>query len=172
MAEFKEVIQRTKGKLNSDIGIGDFYEEYKREGEVKKRNIVNYSIYSNILKDFNKELSKRIVYNCQTYHLPYKLGLLGVIKFEQSFSEDNKHKWAVNWKKSKEIGQIVYFENSERYKWKWDKHQTLKGKRYYQFKANQPNSRLIKKALTDNPFVLPYKHLFLFYHVYIQSYLI
>lgn len=151
MTEFKEVIQRTKGKLNSDIGIEDFYDEYKREAEVKKRNTVNYSTYGNILKDFNKELSKKIVFNCQTYHIPYKLGLLGVIKFEQSFSEDSKHKWAVDWKKSKEIGQIVYFENSNRYKWKWDKNKTLVGKRYYQFKAIRPNSRLIKKALTDNP---------------------
>ncbi len=151
MTEFKEVIQRTQGKLNSDIGLNHFYEEYEREAEVKNRKIVDYKTYTSVLKDFNKILSEKVVFNCQTYSMPYKLGLLGVIKFEQQFNSDKKYKWAVDWKKSKELGQIVYFENSERYKWKWDKYKTLKGKRYYQFKATQPNSRLIKQALTKNP---------------------
>jgi len=151
MIEFKEVIQRTQGKLNSDIGLNDFYEEYKREAEVKNRKTLSNKIHASILKDYNKILSQKIVFNCQTYSMPYKLGLLGVIKFEQQFESENKHKWAVDWKKSKELKQIVYFENSERYKWKWDKYKTLTGKRYYQFKATQPNSRSIKQALIKNP---------------------
>jgi len=151
MIEFKEVIQRTQGKLNSDISLKDFYQEYKREAEVKQRKIVDYKTHTSILKDFNKLLSEKIVFDCRTYPLPYKLGLLGVIKFEQSFNTDKQYKWAVDYKKSKELKQIVYFENSERYKWKWDKQKTLKGKRYYQFKATRPNSRSIKQALTKNP---------------------
>jgi len=151
MTEFKEVIQRTQGKLNSDIGLSDFYEEYKREAEVKGRGITDYKVYTSIVKDFNKILSEKIVFNCLTYPLPYKLGLLGVIKFEQNFDSSKQGKWAIDWKKSKETGQIVYFENSERYKWKWDKQKKLKGKRYYQFKATRPNSRSIKQALIKNP---------------------
>lgn len=151
MAVFKEVIQRTQGKLNLDIGLSDFYEEYKREAEVKGRSIIDHKIHASILKDFNKKLSEKIVFNCSTYQLPYRLGLLGVIKFEQNFDSSKQGKWAIDWKKSKETGQIIYFENSERYKWKWDKQKKLKGKRYYQFKATRPNSRLIKQALVENP---------------------
>ena len=148
---FKEV-KRTKGKLNSEIGIRNFYQEYKREAEAKLRKPRDYKTYSEVLKDFNKLLSQEIVYNNECCTLPYRLGLLGVIKFEQNFDEDNKHRWAVNYKLSKELGQIVYFENSDRYKWKWDKSSVkLKGKRYYQFKASKINSRLIKRAKTENP---------------------
>lgn len=97
-------------------------------------------------------MSRKIVYENASYKIPYKLGLLGIIKFHQKFNDDNKHRWAVDWKKSKEIGQIVYFENSDRYKWRWDKSYTrFKGKKYYAFKATKLNNRLIKKAKKENP---------------------
>ncbi len=149
--KFKKV-KRTKGKLNTEIGIKDFYNEYTREAEAKLRSHINYKVYTSILKDFNKLLSEEIVYNNECYPLPYKLGLLGVIKFEQNFDEDNRYRWAVDWKKSKELGQIIYFENSDRYKWRWDKSTVkLKGKRYYQFKESRINSKAIKKAKMQNP---------------------
>lgn len=144
--------KRTKGKLKTDIGIKDFYEEYLREASVKGRTPVSYEVYSKVLKAFNQKISTKIVYECTTYKMPYRLGLLGVIKFEQSFDAKKKHKWAVDWKTSKEVNQIVYFENSDRYMWRWDKsHTRFKGKKYYAFKATKQNRLLVTQAKKDNP---------------------
>lgn len=144
--------KRTKGKLKVDVGLKDFYVEYKREAEIKNRKPLSYTIYSKIIKEFNASVSNRIVYNCETYKMPYRLGLLGVIKFHQSFNPENKYKWAVDWKASKEYNQIVYFENSDRYKWRWDKsYSRFKGKKYYAFKATKENRILITRAKQQNP---------------------
>lgn len=145
--KFKETL-RTKGKMNAEIGIISFYKEYKDEAIKKERTtFVDFKKYSKVLKDFNKLLSNKIVYENECYKLPYRLGVLGVIKFDQNFDEDRKHKWAVDWKRSKEEGTIIYFENTDRYKWKWDKsNMKLKGKKYYQFKASRDNTRLIAKV--------------------------
>lgn len=149
---FDKVIKRTKGKLKVDIGIKDFYQEYCRESKSKNKKTQEYKKYSAILGDFNKILSTKIVTNCESYKMPYKLGLLGVIKFHQNFDIEKKHKWAVDWKKSKELKQIVYFENSERYKWRWDKSYTrFKGKKYYAFIASRQNKRLVKQVKKQNP---------------------
>lgn len=149
---FDKVIKRTKGKLKTDIGIKDFYNEYCREAKIKNRIPMAYSEYSKILGEFNKILSLKIVYKCETYKIPYKLGILGIIKFHQEFDDKNKHKWAVDWEKSKKLNMIIYFENSDRCKWRWDKSYTrFKGKKYYAFKATRLNNRLIKKAKQENP---------------------
>lgn len=144
--------RRTKGKLKVDIGIKDFYIEYKREAETKNRKPVSYDIYRQVIKAANIIISNKIVYECETYKMPYRLGLLGVIKFEQSFNPDTKYKWAIDWKSSKEHNQIVYFENTDRYKWRWDKsYSRFKGKKYYAFKPTKQNKLLVTKAKRENP---------------------
>lgn len=144
--------KRKKGKLKADVGIKDFYTEYKREAKVKNRKTLLYSTYSQILTDFNKTISNRIVFQCETYKIPNKLGLLGVIKFHQNFDQSNKHRFAVDWKKSKELGFIVYHEDSKRYMWRWDKsHTRFKGKKYYAFRATKQNKLLITQAIRSNP---------------------
>jgi len=144
--------RRTKGKLKVDIGLKDFYAEYKREAKIKDRTPVSYEVFSKAIKLFNTKISERVVYKCESYKMPYRLGLLGVIKFEQKFDPDKKYKWAIDWKTSKEHNQIIYFENSDRYKWRWDKSYTrFKGKKYYAFKATKQNKILIKTAKQENP---------------------
>jgi len=144
--------KRTKGKLKVDIGLKDFYTEYKREAKIKGRTPVSYDIFSKGIKLFNTKVSEKVVYNCASYKMPNRLGLLGVIKFEQNFDIENKHKWAVDWKASKEHNQIVYFENSDRYKWRWDKsYSRFKGKKYYAFKPTKQNKLLVTKAKRENP---------------------
>lgn len=144
--------KKGKNKLKVDVGIKQFYNEYKRYAELKNLQTISYDTYSKILFDFNKSVAAKIASECITYKIPYKLGLLGVIKFHQSFSQDNKHRFAVDWKKSKELGFIVYHENSERYMWRWDKSYTrFKGKKYYAFKATKQNKLLITQAIRKNP---------------------
>lgn len=160
MAKFKE-IKRSKGKLPVDIGIKDFYKEYQEEGLRKERTtLVEYPTYSQVLLSFHKLLVTKLVNENECYKLPYKLGLLGIIKFDQEFDVDRRNKWAVDWKKSKELGQIVYFENTERYKWRWDKTgMKLKGKKYYNFKASRDNNRLLAKIKKANPRIDYYRQL-------------
>ena len=160
MTKFKEKI-RTQGKLNAEIGINDFYKDYIREAESKERTtIVDFKTYSSVLKDFHKILVNKIVTENECYKMPFKLGLLGIMKFDQNFDEEKKHRWAVDWKKSKELGQIIYFENTDRYKWRWDKSSVkLKGKKYYQFKASRNNTRLIAQTKKSNPKLDYYRQL-------------
>lgn len=147
-----KVGKRTKGKLKADVGIKDFYTEYEREASIKSRSTVDYKLYTEILKAFVKKLCARILHNSSSYKMPYRLGVLGIIKFEQNFDPTKKHKWAIDWKASKENNQIVYFENSDRYKWRWDKsYSRYKGKKYYAFKATKENNRFIKQAILKNP---------------------
>jgi len=152
---------RTQGKLKAEIGIKDFYKGYIEEANLRSRTTtVDFKTYSSVLKSFHKILVNKIVVENECYKLPFKLGLLGILKFDQNFDESKKHRWAVDWKKSKEVGQIVYFENTERYKWRWDKSSVkLKGKKYYQFKASRHNSRLIAQIKQNNPRMDYYRQL-------------
>ena len=158
--KFKDKI-RTQGKKNAEIGLHSFYKEYNEEAVRKERDTkVDFKTYSTILKHFNKSLSYKIVKDNECYKLPYRLGILGVIKFDQNFDEDRKFKWAIDWKRSKEAGHIIYFENVDRYKWKWDKSKMkLKGKKYYQFKASRTNSRMIAQVKKNNAKIDYYRKL-------------
>lgn len=150
MLDIKTNVKRGLGKNKIDISNPEFYEEYKRF-ELSKNKIVHpIQLYRKVIDSFNKKLVENIILNNETFEFPYKLGYLGIIKYEVIFDLNNKNLWKVDYKKSKEIGQIVYFDQPYRYKWKWDKFKKLKGKRWYRFQPSRNASRSITKALNNN----------------------
>jgi hypothetical protein len=133
-----------------DIGLRDFYKYYKETAIKKNRSYVDYKTYSKILKEFNLEVRTKIIYNSETLTLPFKLGKLFIHKFQNTFTEDNKRNWRVNYKLSKEQNMIIYHGSMYGYKWKWSKvHCGVKGKRYYSFKPCRTASRLIADAVNN-----------------------
>lgn len=135
--------------MSKSIGIRDFYKIYKEDCKSKNLNVVDYKTYSLILKDFNLKLRDYILSN-ENIRLPYNLGRLMIIKFENKYDIDKQHKWKIDFKKTKEMGYKVYYGAEYGYRWKWIKEGlALKGKRYYTFKPCRKASRLITVKLNE-----------------------
>lgn len=134
----------------TEIGLKDFYKQYKETSINKKREYVDYKTFSNIVKDFNKELRTRVIYDAETFDLPYRLGKLGVRKFRNTYTEDNKSKWSVNYKESKEKGYLVYHAAEFGHRWIWNKSTCrVPSKKFYAFKPCRTASRLIADAIKN-----------------------
>lgn len=151
MIEIRTNVKRNKGKVTADISLAEFYLEYCRMENVKNRTPKEYKIYSAVLKDVNKAIADLCLQG-ETVKLPYNLGKLGIIKYEVNFNPEKQNIWKVDYKRSKELGMIVYFDDPYRYKWKWNKNDVkLVGKKWYKFLPLRQNSRAIAKAIKENP---------------------
>jgi|ERR1017187_2254950 hypothetical protein len=145
--------KRGRSKVKRDVSIRDFYILYKERELKKNRNPKEYKLYANIIKDANKLIIDKIVKENEIVRLPYKLGLLGITKYNVNFDETKKNKWLIDYQKSKEHGQIVYYDQPFRYKYRWEKAKgscIVKGKRWYRFQPSRYASRLIPQALREN----------------------
>ena len=110
------MIKRGKNKIVKPLGIKDMYDLYCTYSRFK----LNYKEYSKYLKECNKELVDIIVKEAKIFEMPYRLGILQVSKFERGFNKP-KYKWAVDFKKTKELGFTVYHDSDEIYKFNWKK---------------------------------------------------
>lgn len=137
--------KRTEGKIKGCLGIKQAYKFYKNNYE----DIEDYSEFSRIIKECNKELLSKIVNESEVISLPYRLGELQISKFERGFNKP-KNKWPVDWKKSKELGFIVYYDTPYIYKWVWKKNRAVfKNKTGYKFQANRTAKRMVPKAIKE-----------------------
>ena len=151
MIEIRTNVKRNKGKVKADVALAEFYSEYCRMEEVKGRTPKDYKTYSKILKEVNKAIVD-LCLKGETVKFPYNLGKLGIIKYEVDFNPEKQNIWKVDYKKSKELGMIVYFDSPYRYKWKWNKNEVnLIGKRWYKFLPLRQNSRAIAQIIRENP---------------------
>lgn len=143
--------KRGKGKSKIQLGTKDMYLFYCKKEKAKNRKPKHESIYRAIINDANKLIRDSIVLYNEVIKLPYQIGELGVIKYKTNFNPDRKNLWKVDYKKSKEVGFIVYYDQDNRYKWKWGKKNCfVRGKRWYKFVPCRTASRLIAKALKEN----------------------
>ena len=134
----------------NSIVQADFYRYYKKLCKAKGKVPVDYQTYCNITTDGNLIIKDKIVYEGERVQLPYRLGELFVQKYENSYTEENKKKWKINWKATKEAGHVVYFESKYGYKWKWDKKRALLiGKKFYTFKACRQAARAVPDAINN-----------------------
>lgn len=133
-----------------DIGLLDFYKFYK-EAELRKGRIPkSYKLFSDIIKDGHLLLREKLVYNSETFILPYKMGELKIQKFNTVYNEDNRGNWRVDFKATKEAGHVIYHGSPYGYRWFWNKRAAvLSGKRYYKFKPCRTASRLIADAVNN-----------------------
>ena len=136
---------RSKGKIKGCLGIKQMYEYYKTEYD----NPVDYDTFAKIAKACNKELLNQIVNESAIVDLPYRLGKLQVSKFERSYNHE-KYKWAIDFKRTKEMGFTVYFDQKFIYKWVWKKHYAIvRNKTGYKFQPNRAAKRLVPEALRN-----------------------
>ncbi len=134
----------------TEIGLKDFYKQYKETSIKRNRVPVSYKVFSNILKDFNKELRTKVIYDAETFDLPYRLGRLGVKKFRNVYKQENKKNWSVNFKETKEKGYVVYHAAEFGYRWIWNKvYCRVPSRKFYSFKACRTASRLIADAIKN-----------------------
>jgi len=134
----------------NSIAQRDFYNYYKDTCVRKGREYEDYKTFSAIIKDANLIIRNRMLYNSEKLTIPYRLGDLSVIKYENTYNLDNIKKWKVDWKATKELGHIVYFESKYGYKWKWDKKKAcVPGRKFYTFKACRKASRLVSDAINN-----------------------
>ncbi len=151
MIEFKTV-KRSEGKHKKDLSTKNFYKDYCRASLNNKRIPIDYNIYYKVIREFNLRLRDKIITEARTFKMPYKLGHLGIIKYEVNFDPEKIKNWKVNYGESKKQGVIIYHDQPYRYKWKWDKSKLkLTGKKYYKFTPARDTSRAIAKQLKDNP---------------------
>lgn len=133
-----------------DIGMRDFYKFYKENSIKKNKPYVDYKTYSKLLREINLNIREKIVYQSETFVLPYKQGELYVHKFKNHYSETNKRNWKVDYKATKEQGRIVYHGAPYGYKFKWfKKYAMLNGKKWYSFKPCRTASRMIADAVKN-----------------------
>lgn len=141
----KEPKKRGKGKVKNCLAIRDMYKYYKVT--YSKNNPVDYKTYARIIKKCNKELIRTIVEDSTCFNLPYRLGKLQICKFKRSFDQP-KNKWAIDYKRSREMGFTVYYDTPYVYKWVWKKHNAIvKNKTGYKFKASRTTAREVPKAI-------------------------
>lgn len=137
--------KRTEGKIKECIGLKETYQYYKKNSDKP----VDYETFAKCIKDCNKKLLDEVVNASNDVELPYRLGKLHIAKFDRSYK--NQKKWAVDFKKTKEEGRVVYFDQDHLYKWRWCKTYTIvKNKSKYKFTASRQAKRLVPVALKNN----------------------
>lgn len=149
----------SQGKINADYGMKDFYKYYKKNSE----NPVPYSVFSELIKYTNKELSKKIIKEAFEFKLPYHLGTIMIKKRKMSFKNINRLKpdWSETlklWKQDKEAKdnkQLIFHLNSHtdnfRAQWFYNKSfAKYKNKSAYAFVATRTNKRELAKEIKNN----------------------
>lgn len=137
--------KRTEGKIKGCLTLRDMYKYYKKN----YTDVVDYRTFSKIIKACNKELVKAIVEDSQEILLPYRLGSLQVVRFERKFTRP-MNKWAVDWKKTNELGFKVFHEQKFLYKWVWKKHSAIvKNKTGYKFTTCRFSKRAVPNAVKN-----------------------
>lgn len=133
-----------------DKGMKDFYKYYVDNCKKLKMEYQDYSTFSKITRECNLLIRDKILNN-DKFDIPYNNGELSIIKFENKFDPEKQYRWKVDYKKSKELGTIVYYGSQYGYRWKWHKSSAVtSGKMFYHFKPARKSSRLIAEAIKNN----------------------
>ncbi len=130
-------------------GLRDYYNYYVENCKKHNSKYQDYKVFAKIVRKANILIRDKVLTN-ETFKLPYMLGELKIIKFENKFDPVKQYKWKVDYKKSKELGYIVYYGSEFGYRWKWIKNKAkVSGKMYYHYKPVRLASRLINKSIQD-----------------------
>lgn len=153
--------KRGKAKHSTEYKIKDIYELYTTE--VPKSSQVPYSLFSDVLRDFNLGLVDKVINNSEGVELPFRLGHLRVRKCKVNLSRkdtlipdwDSTNKLWQNNPKAKEEKKLVYHLNEHRggfkYKIFWDKSLSkLKNKSFYFFIPTRKFKRTVASILKNN----------------------
>ena len=136
-------LKRKEQKLKGCASLRDSYNYYKEHSE----NPITYKLYSQYIKECNLELLNQVVNESNEVELPYRMGKLHIIKNTRSYGH-SKSNWAVDYKRSKQEGFIIYHDQKYIYSWRWNLRNAIvinKGK--YKFQAMRKAKRMVAPAL-------------------------
>jgi hypothetical protein len=163
-------ISRGKGKLISNIKNNDFYKHFLScLKEIGSNLQLTQKEYIDIISDFNKAISKKIIYEAYEFNMFYRLGTLRIKKYKPKYEVDVNGKLItkkipVDYKATKELWErdpvakqnkkLIFHLNkhSDGYKgyFFWSKLKSnVPNKSGYSFKACRTNSRDLGKAFKD-----------------------
>jgi len=166
-------------KLNSNMkpltfGITDMF-NYYIENRIRKPELSKAEV-NRIFGEFNKEISKQIVYNNFEFRMPAGLGTIRISKRKMlppiideygkvsrpksKWVHFNKTKelWARDEKARKERKKIyINYEHEYFYSWKWDKSSyKVRHKQLYRFLPSRANKKLIFEAASNPAYNIEY----------------
>jgi len=160
--------KRGPRKVTVDHGRPSMYKLYKKSVD----NPVSSSIYSVILNDFNKAISKEMLENAFEYILPFRLGIIRIKKYKAHYKVDEETGKIIgnlspNWKATKELWKdnekaksekkLVYHtnEHSDGYQYKWyfsNYRSNCINKSAYCFIPSRTNKRELASLIKDEEF--------------------
>lgn len=157
-------------KYKIDYGIKEVYNAYRENCKIAGKKYIARKLYSKILKYYNTELCKDIVYNSNEFRIPFRIGYLRIKKCKQHIAIDRdgklkKNHLKVNWLETKKLWEncedckinkkLVYHLNTDTngyyYKWTWNKsYSNVRNVMFYNIEMTRTNKRAIAKAVKKN----------------------
>lgn len=148
-------------RKKADLKIKDLYSYYLEKVPTDLQ--VPYSVYRDVLKEFNALLVEEIIHNSEGIKLPLNLGYLRVRKSKVNLTRLDKliPDWGATnklWEenpKAKEDKKLIFHLNEHRggfkYKIFWDKSQNrLPNKSFYYFIPTRAFKRNLASVLKNN----------------------
>ncbi len=137
-----------KGKFTGCKTLRDAYKFYKQDLKSKGLTPIEYKKYAILIKDCNVSIKEYILDSGDDFRLPLMMGRLSIKKKDRVQYEGNKNRWPVDYKRSNELGFIVYFTTFYKYRWYWKKRSAVvRHKGLYMFIACRKAKRAIAKSV-------------------------
>lgn len=154
-------------KVTVDYGRSDIFKAFKKAEDID----IPQNIYSKVLNDFNREISRLILEEAFEFIIPNRIGTLRIKKYKPKiFNKDGelkKNKLNPNWKKTNELwakdaeakaNKILVYHTNEHsdgyeYKWHFSNYRSIcKNKSAYCFIPTRTNKRAITALVTNEEF--------------------
>lgn len=165
-------MERGPRRVDVDYGREDMYKLYKSVVDNPKES----KLYSAVLNDFNKTISKEITEHALDYLLPLRLGNLRIKKYKAHYKIDEETGKIIgnlspNWKATKllwendkiakETKKLVYHtnEHSDGYQYKWhfsNYRSNCINRSAYCFIPSRTNKRSLATLIKDEDFTGDY----------------
>lgn len=138
-------MQKNPHKRHFTFTLKNSYAEYKGKQKELKNDYVPWQVYKDIMREVLKAIMKKIVFEDWTFYLPYRLGCITKLSFDQTSPEvydpinRNESK-----KRSKKIVYFNFHSHKRVYQIKWiTSFLRFKNKKFYIYRA--PKGNLDKK---------------------------
>jgi len=102
-------------KNHDKNGLPEMYKYYSKKNLKSGKTFgkANYSIFRDVIKDFNAEITKLLIEEGAEFKMPVRLGTIRIRKYKQKikFNDDgsvDKKGMGVNWPESKKLWQREY----------------------------------------------------------------
>ena len=136
--------KRGKGKLTADVGMHNIYKYYR----TRSKNPIDKIKIRAIMNDINLKIRDRIINESEYFKMPFGIGILRIRKSSELSRLYKISNCPVNYKLTRELGQVVYHDSQYMYRWNWVKYRShMKWKSVYKFEPSRASKRLLAKAI-------------------------